>query len=127
MIIAVSDVHLGYYRADVAQFKNFLENVADKSDVNHFVLLGDIIDLWRREPVKVLLEHRDILKGFKNFKPEVHYIIGNHDYHMIELKQHLFNYLGLDVSADITLKDGGATYYFIHGYQYEWGGQAAAL
>jgi UDP-2,3-diacylglucosamine pyrophosphatase LpxH len=42
MIIAVSDVHLGYYCADAVQFKNFLKNAADKSDVDQFVLLGDI-------------------------------------------------------------------------------------
>lgn len=125
MIIAVSDVHLGYRFADAAQFEDFLKNVANDDEVNHLVLLGDMIDLWRREPIKVFFEYWDVINDFKNFKPKVHYIIGNHDYHMIKLKQYLFQHLGLDVSADITLNDGNAVYYFIHGYQYEWGDKLA--
>jgi len=120
MIIALSDVHLGYYQSDVKNFKEFLESLKNNDEIEHVVLLGDFLDMWRREPAKLILEYYDVFEILRDFKAKVHYIIGNHDYHAIELKQHFLEHFNLEVSADLNLKKGDMDYYFIHGYQYEW-------
>jgi UDP-2,3-diacylglucosamine pyrophosphatase LpxH len=48
-IIAVSDVHLGYKNCDKKSFKDFLDYVAVREDITDFVILGDFLDMWRRD------------------------------------------------------------------------------
>jgi UDP-2,3-diacylglucosamine pyrophosphatase LpxH len=45
VIVATSDVHLGYYCSDENLFKRFLDDVVDTKEVTHFVLVGDILDM----------------------------------------------------------------------------------
>ena len=45
MIIAVSNVHLGYENSKTEDFKNFINSeVSDLGTDDHFVLLGDIFN-----------------------------------------------------------------------------------
>lgn len=122
MIIAVSDVHLGHYCSDKRQFTKFLDEIVGSKKVEHFVLAGDIIDMWRRDPLKVVLENIDVferLASLQNGSRQVHFLAGNHDYHMIELKQDLWDQFNLDVSMDISLPCKGQYYHFFHGHQLE--------
>jgi UDP-2,3-diacylglucosamine pyrophosphatase LpxH len=122
VIIAVSDVHLGYYCADKCQFTQFLDDIVSSEDVEHFVLAGDILDMWRRDPLKVFFDNIDIfekLAMLQTEKRKVHFLAGNHDYHMIELKPNLWEQFNLDVSMDIGLQCGDQGYYFVHGHQFE--------
>ena len=64
MIIVVSDVHLAekkddpQVKVDDAKFLEFLDYIASHhlKDGGDLVLLGDIIDLWRRDFAKALVE-----------------------------------------------------------------------
>ncbi len=121
MIVAVSDVHLGTPYCNKKLFMEFLNNVVNAEEVDHFVLVGDIFDLWRRDPLKVIFENTDVFKAFEALQEttEIHYVVGNHDYHMIELKSlHPDNFV-LDTSTDVTLRSGNQSYHFVHGFQFE--------
>lgn len=120
MIVAVSDVHLGTSQSDKNQFEKFLNDVVDKEQVSHFVLAGDIVDMWRRDLEEVLMENTKILqklKDLQNEKREIHFLAGNHDYHATEMDfQELY---GIDASTKVILRCGTQEYFFIHGYQFE--------
>jgi UDP-2,3-diacylglucosamine pyrophosphatase LpxH len=122
VIVATSDVHLGYYCSDENLFKRFLDDVVDTKEVTHFVLVGDILDMWRRDNLKLLFGFGDILsklEELQNKGKQIYYVVGNHDYHVIQLKHNLEKQYTFDVFMDITLTCGDLEYYFIHGYQFE--------
>lgn len=121
MIIAVSDVHLGWSRSDVVTFKDFLHEIVDSEPVEHVILVGDIFDMWRRDPEKLLQEYTEILEHLKELskKKSIHYVVGNHDYCMIEKKDHMKNTYNLSISKNFLLTCGDKKYYFIHGYQFD--------
>ena len=97
-IIAVSDVHLGYMNAsktesfsDKKSFVSFLDGLAGRDDITDFVICGDLLDMWRRDMVGVTIENLDILSRFQKLasKMKVHYMAGNHDYHIRYLTRFL--------------------------------------
>jgi UDP-2,3-diacylglucosamine pyrophosphatase LpxH len=117
LIIAVSDVHIGYDKCNRADFARFLDWVALQEDVTDLVLAGDILEFWRRDMVAVTIESADIIarliamyKGGTN----VHYIAGNHDYVVRHLKifSNRFKF-----STKVELKEDGVDYTFIHGWE----------
>lgn len=117
MLIAVSDVHLGYRHCDRAAFSRFLDWVAVQEEVTDLVIAGDLLDMWRRDMVGVTLESSDIIakmiamqKGGTN----VHYIAGNHDYCVRHLKifQNRFNF-----TTKLELDEDDTNYTFIHGWE----------
>ncbi len=116
--IVISDVHLGTELSDRDSFIDFIENL--ESDVDHFVLLGDILDFWRRDPVGVLLENIDVIQKLMSLEPDisVSYVLGNHDFHLIRFPKSYFNSV-FDLNYDLSLRYGETTYRFIHGYQLE--------
>ena len=126
-IIAVSDVHLGYRKrvrinkwddnSESKKFGTFLQWILDEADITDFVLLGDIMDFWRRKDRDIILENKDILSKINSIaqKANVHYVVGNHDYYVLKLKDIYPKYYPFDVEKNIAL-DG---FYFIHGYQLE--------
>ena len=121
-MVAASDVHLGYYCCDENLFRKFLDDIVDIKEVTHFVLAGDILDMWRRDNIKLLFDYGDILsklRDMQNKGKHIYYVVGNHDYHMIQLKHSIETQYTFDVSMDITLPCGDEEYYFIHGYQFE--------
>lgn len=120
VIIAVSDIHLGTTFSQEEAFERFLDEVIDET-VEHVVLVGDILDMWRRDPSALLLEYGNILEKLRDLQTEerkIHYIVGNHDYHLIKLKDSILDRYNFKVSASITLSCG-EEYYFIHGHQFE--------
>ena len=93
-IIAVSDVHLGHVNAgrtenfsDKNNFISFLDSLAKRDDITDFVICGDLLDMWRRDMVGVTIENLDILNRFRTLqsKMKIHYLAGNHDYHVRHL------------------------------------------
>jgi UDP-2,3-diacylglucosamine pyrophosphatase LpxH len=116
--IAVSDVHLGIEYSNKSKFIDFLDNLGD--DVDHLVLLGDILDFWRRDPVGVLLENINIIQKLISLEQEINvsYVVGNHDFHLIQFPQSYFG-VKFDLKHDLSLEYGGTKYRFIHGYQLE--------
>ncbi|MBA1341244.1 MAG: UDP-2,3-diacylglucosamine hydrolase [ANME-2 cluster archaeon] len=116
--IVVSDVHLGIEYSNRSKFIDFIDNLGD--DVDRLVLLGDILEFWRRDPVGVMLENIDIIQKFMSLEPEitVSYVIGNHDFHLIYFDQSYFG-IKFDLKRDLSLEYGGTKYRFIHGHQLE--------
>lgn len=130
-IIAVSDVHLGMtigkdksdeekYRE--SQFRDFLDTL-DFSKISDFILLGDILDFWRHDHLNVIVDessHVDKLKELKNKHTETnfHYIAGNHDYHLLWLKENGADY-PIDIKKSVEIKSKDEVFYFTHGYQLE--------
>jgi len=119
MIIVVSDVHLGYDLSDETSFKNFLFNYVSEtlSSDDHFVLLGDILDFWRRKNIDTLLENNTILEKIFALATNVHYIVGNHDYYMLTIKERFPEYQSLDLRKYLRLEDAESKFFFIHGYE----------
>lgn len=60
MIIAVSDVHLGYAKSNSETFREFMERCG-KIDIDHFVILGDLMDFWRANNAQIMIENEHIL------------------------------------------------------------------
>ena len=118
LIIVASDVHLGYDRANREPFGRFLDEIGKSlGQSDHLVLLGDIFDFWRRNNVAVVLENEDLVEKLENLAVNIDYIPGNHDFTFARLnptKTGAFN-----IQKTLTLKDGGSTFTFMHGYQLE--------
>ncbi len=84
----VSDLHLGYKNADKDSFSRFLDSMQSDKETTDLVLLGDIVDMWRRDASGVFLENWDIVAkiiGLKQ-KMRIHYVAGNHDYHVLLMR-----------------------------------------
>ena len=118
MIIAVSDVHLGYEHADKQSFMNLLGEVGStlgRSD--DLVLLGDIFDFWRRNNVSVMLENEDLVEKLESLSTRIHYVPGNHDFTFARVNPS--GTAPFRFEKVVKLQDGGTTFTFIHGYQLE--------
>lgn len=135
MIIAVSDVHLGWHdKGKQEEFLKFIEG-CDTPSVDHLVLCGDIFDLWRRtnlnifcltpdcrtrddETVKRIVgcnEH--ILDTLVRLKAKnVHYVVGNHDYMVHRIHRDAEALYPFSVHKTLRIEDGGERYFFTHGY-----------
>ena len=118
-VIVTSDHHLGYANCDKAAFNAFLDELAQENDLTHFVLLGDVVDMWRRDASGVFLEAQDTVRkilALKSKGVQVFYVAGNHDYHVLDLSNP--NY-PITFSKELTLNDGPVTYRFVHGYEFD--------
>jgi UDP-2,3-diacylglucosamine pyrophosphatase LpxH len=123
-VVVISDVHLGYEYCDRTALNNFLDALGKDPEVTDLVLLGDIVDMWRRDASGVFLENRDTLDRIMDLPPSisVHYVAGNHDYHVLRLRnsRNYFHY-PISFSTDLTITDGEFVYRFMHGYEFEYG------
>ena len=84
-IVAVSDLHLGFDNSDKPAFNRFLEKLLSDPSITDLVLLGDIVDMWRRDSSGVFLENHDVLDLMLELqkKMKVYYVAGNHDFHVL--------------------------------------------
>ena len=116
--VCVSDVHLGYRHCRREAFLRFLEALAGWREVGRLVLLGDIMDMWRRDMAGVVLESAPVLSRLVALsrRIRVYYVAGNHDYHLGGLRN--FNY-PFSFSRKLTLREGGVVYRFSHGYEFD--------
>ncbi|MGP8070480.1 MAG: UDP-2,3-diacylglucosamine diphosphatase [Candidatus Bathyarchaeia archaeon] len=118
-VVVTSDQHLGYANADKTSFNAFLDNLSQQGDVTHLVLLGDVVDMWRRDASGVFLEHHDTVAKLLNLKSkgvQVFYVAGNHDYHVLDLHNPAYP---LQFSKELNLTDGPITYRLVHGYEFD--------
>jgi UDP-2,3-diacylglucosamine pyrophosphatase LpxH len=83
-VVVVSDVHLGYSCSDRDKFGQFLDHLLQDKDATHFILLGDIVDMWRRDASGVFLESHSFLEQILALakRMQVTFLAGNHDYHL---------------------------------------------
>lgn len=116
--MVTSDQHLGYQNSNSKEFLSFLNDLAKREDVTDFVILGDFIDMWRRDISGLFLEHHDILEKILELKKKmnVHCIAGNHDFHLLKLVNHRYP---LQFTKDLSLPSNGITYVFKHGWEFD--------
>lgn len=97
--VAISDVHLGHHvfgDDSAVQFREFLSALESSSnlDVQHLVIIGDFLDLWRDNDDVLFKKYADILERLGKLKTEsgkvksLHYVVGNHDFVMPYYKEH---------------------------------------
>jgi len=118
-VIATSDHHLGYVNSDKASFNQFLDELADQKDLTHFILLGDFVDMWRRDASGVFLEAHDTVGKVLDLQSkgvQVFYVAGNHDYHVLDLDRPKYP---IPITNQVTLTDGAVTYRFMHGHEFD--------
>jgi UDP-2,3-diacylglucosamine pyrophosphatase LpxH len=119
--VVISDIHIGYEKFNKQQFEQFLNYLEKEDDVSHVILLGDIFDLWRADPINSISYAFPYMERLKKLG-EIHYVIGNHDYHnyvsCLILKE-TENFLGMKIhypyyilNNDIFLTHGD--YFDIH-------------
>ncbi len=117
-IVVVSDLHLGVDNSDKSAFIRFLQQLQSDSSVTDLVLLGDIVDMWRRDSSGVFLENHDVLDLIVALqkKIRVYYVAGNHDFHVLKLqgRGYPINFL-----SDLVIQQDNANYRFIHGWQFD--------
>ena len=118
VILAVSDIHLGYSQSNVDEFDAFLQTTIGRTDVDILVVLGDFIDMWRRDISGLFLENHQILQSLLTLqqKKKVFYVAGNHDYHLLKLVDHKYP---IEFKKELTLPENEVTYVFKHGYEFD--------
>lgn len=118
-VVVVSDMHLGIPACNRFAIQQFVEWLA-ADPPGRLVLLGDIVDLWRRSNGKVLTENREVLAKLFSVDCQIDYVPGNHDFEIWDVADRT----GKDVlwpgdftiSKDLRITMDGHTYYMTHGY-----------
>jgi len=115
-IVAFSDVHLGFDRSNSKDLLEFLRQLQSRSDLRDLVIVGDFIDLWRRDVIGLEFEVSRYIEELKTLQKttNVHYVVGNHDFHVKYLKRHGYPF---KFSDSLTLERLGYKVKFLHGYQ----------
>jgi UDP-2,3-diacylglucosamine pyrophosphatase LpxH len=80
--VVLSDCHLGYEGFNEVEFKGFLDFLETEGGVSRLVLLGDMLELWRTDPVKSFSIAHGYLERLHQLAKETYYVVGNHDYHI---------------------------------------------
>ena len=115
-LICISDVHLGYQHSRREEFARFLGELAEKKEVEGLVVVGDLLDMWRRDMAGVVLENADILGQMARLSFPVYYVAGNHDYHVRLLRNFHYPFF---FSSQLNLTQAGVTCRFLHGYEFD--------
>jgi UDP-2,3-diacylglucosamine pyrophosphatase LpxH len=117
-LVIVSDIHLGYKNADKDSFNRFLDSLQSDKEITDLILLGDIVDMWRRDASGVFLENWDIVQKIISLKQKmrVHYVAGNHDYHVLYMRGHSYPF---SFTKSLKATDGDQTYTIVHGLEFD--------
>jgi UDP-2,3-diacylglucosamine pyrophosphatase LpxH len=117
-IILISDVHLGQSVSNRDAFLRFVNWLAENPP-KMLIILGDLLDFWRRSNAEVLLENKDILDRLFGIRTEIVYVIGNHDYAIWDTARRGENQK-ISVVKDLRFKvcdeHHETWYYCTHGY-----------
>lgn len=119
--IAVSDLHIGYELSNTKLFARFL-NVISAWDVDHLLLVGDIIEIWRRDMLGVLLQYSEIFTKLKELAESINVVCvaGNHDWHTLNIGKVIEYPKPFDNFVEEFKIDVGDFYYrFVHGHQFD--------
>lgn len=115
-IVAFSDVHLGYEQSNSDSFMEFIKGLQNRDDLRDVVIVGDLVDLWRRDVIGLEFELSKYVQELKVLQEtaEVHYVIGNHDFHVKYLEDHGYPF---KPQSSLALEKDGYTMKFLHGHQ----------
>jgi len=117
-LLIVSDLHLGYKNADKDSFNRFLDSLKSDKKITDLVLLGDIVDMWRRDASGVFLENWDIVQKIISLKQKmrVHYVAGNHDIHVLLMRGPSYPF---SFAKNLKFTDEEHTYTICHGHEFD--------
>ena len=125
-IIIISDIHLGDKNCNKEQFEIFLNQILNQEiNCDRFIIVGDCFDMWRRDSVGVMIENAEIIDKFiqieENKDIKLHFVVGNHDYYLRNLKQHDYPFQFAEEELVLNESIGGETYEyrFCHGYKFD--------
>lgn len=118
-VVVATDQHLGYSNSDVKSFQSFLDFVSGRSDVGTLVMLGDFVDMWRRDVSGLFLEAWESVKKLSELgsSMKVYFVVGNHDYHLKELLDHEYPFEFRDSMDPVSY--GPGSYRFMHGWEFD--------
>lgn len=130
MIIVLSDTHLGYDKARRDELLHFVEYIKEQNEkgmnCTRVILLGDILDLWRADPLDALASSMPFFNGLADAKiNEIDYIIGNHDHYLlksIEKTKAVFCFGECPITfvhPYLLVKDAGKNILLTHGHDLE--------
>jgi UDP-2,3-diacylglucosamine pyrophosphatase LpxH len=116
--VVASDQHLGYSNSNVGPFRDFLGTLAQRDDVDTFVILGDFVDMWRRDVSGLFLEFNDVLERVLALqqKMKVACVAGNHDFHLLNLANPGYP---LKFMKDTAIEGDGVEYVLKHGWEFD--------
>lgn len=122
VVIVTSDQHIGYANSNVNDFLNFLDYLETRLDVGTLVLLGDFVDMWRRDVSGLFLENHLAIEKLLHLRQsreiEIVFVAGNHDYHLLHLRDHNYPFKFLE---NYSLKANDMlSYKFKHGWEYDY-------
>jgi UDP-2,3-diacylglucosamine pyrophosphatase LpxH len=128
-IVVTSDQHLGYENSNDKDFKNFLDFLCKRDDVQSLILLGDVVDMWRRDVSGIFLQFSDIVAQlaaiYTSKKMDVYIVAGNHDYHLLKLESPGYQFkfykelLPCPTLSSITIVSDDLKYSFRHGWEFD--------
>ncbi len=118
-VLVATDQHLGYEHSNAGDFSDFLDSLLKRSDFGTFVMLGDFVDMWRRDVSGLFLESNGIVKKLLDLTStrSVYFIVGNHDYHLRKLLDHDYPFEFLESLH--PLDAGTIRYRFVHGWEFD--------
>ena len=89
--VIISDTHFGLNSStlsDPAKVDQLMEEIMKfRGGCDEVILLGDIFDFWRIRPESALRESVPLLKRLREEDLKIHYVVGNHDHHLVVQKQ----------------------------------------
>ena len=114
--MAFSDVHLGYKNSNSDDFLEFLEYLGGRDNLGDVVVVGDFVDLWRRDVIGLEFELSKYIEKLRSLQTsvKVHYVVGNHDYHLRYLKNHDYPFKPV---TSLKIRRFGYDIKFLHGHQ----------
>jgi hypothetical protein len=132
--VIVSDLHIGGSEApffNKRSFHQFIQTVlkSKEKEISHFIMLGDVIDLWWKPTKEVVQESSDLMLELSNPDMKKYYLIGNHDFDLkniypldldFEIAEGISSTklsTGNGIKYDSTLRSGERDFRFIHGHQ----------
>lgn len=89
--VIISDTHFGLNSStlsDPAKVDQLMGEILEfGGDCDQVILLGDIFDFWRVRPECALRESVPLLNRLGEEGLKIHYVLGNHDHHLVVQKQ----------------------------------------
>jgi UDP-2,3-diacylglucosamine pyrophosphatase LpxH len=120
-VVVCSDQHLGYTNSQADEFRSFLDYVAKRNDIGALIVLGDLVDMWRRDVSGLFLEYSDVadrLSTLRRSGISIYIVAGNHDYHLLRLQDPGYHF---EFHKDLSLNSSkeGLNYIFKHGWEFD--------
>lgn len=118
--IFVSDIHLApYYPNSIDFYSKFEKHILTDSTYTHLYFLGDIFDALIGPSKKALLDYSFFFESLDKFHQrglEIHYLEGNHDFHLRKLFKKFFPFVHYHETG-FRVEFNDTKVWLCHGYE----------